>query len=350
MQNTSVVDLFCGIGGLTRGFLDEGFKVVAGIDFDSTCKYSYEHNNKTTFLHRDINKMSASEINNLFGSSSRKILIGCAPCQPYSIINRKNGKNIDEKDERWKLLYSFSSLICQVKPSVVSMENVPLLKGFLNGKIFDDFVSNLEKCGYSIYYAIHDAQHFGVPQRRLRLVLLASLLGPIQMIEPTHKNSPVTVKDAIGHLPKILAGEVDYSDPLHRSRSLTELSLQRIKATPEGGSWKDWDESLIADCHKRKGGKAYGSAYGRMSWNSVAPTMTTYCTGYNNGRFGHPDQDRAITLREAAILQSFPTSYDFIDPGLSFSSSRLARHIGNAVPVLLGRAIARSVANHLDRY
>lgn len=321
---------------------------MAGIDFDENCRHAYEANNKARFSHRDIGETSSSEIEDLFKAGSKKILIGCAPCQPFSIFNRKGGGVISEtNDQRWKLLDAFADLIVKIAPDIISMENVPLLRAFKEGKVFANFVSKLESSGYHISYGIHNAQDFGVPQRRHRLVLLGSLYGKIEMIEPTHKNNSVSVREAIGALPVISGGEISKSDPLHRARKLNELSLKRIRATPEGGSWRDWEDELVAECHKKEGGKAFGSAYGRMSWDEVAPTMTTYCIGYNNGRFGHPEQDRPISIREAAIIQSFPLSYDFIDPEIPFSSSRLARHIGNAVPVLLGQAIAKSVAKHI---
>lgn len=349
MENYVVIDLFCGVGGLTHGFEKEGFNVAAGIDFDRTCEYAYNANNKASFIFRDIGDMNSEEIESLFPKGSKKILIGCAPCQPFSIFNRRNGGGISEtNDQRWKLLDAFASLIVKTNPDIISMENVPLLIGFKGGKVFNDFVSKLEKAGYHISYEIHDAQDYGVPQRRHRLVLLGSRHSKIKMIPPTHKNNPVTVRQAIGYLPAIEAGQIAESDSLHRARNLTELSLRRIKATPEGGGWQDWEDELIADCHKKEGGKAFGSAYGRMSWEEVAPTMTTYCIGYNNGRFGHPEQDRPISIREAALLQSFPEGYDFIDPKIPFSSGRLARHIGNAVPVLLGQAVAKSVAKHIE--
>ncbi|MDF0716943.1 DNA cytosine methyltransferase [Muricauda sp. 334s03] len=349
MENYSVIDLFCGVGGLTHGFEKEGFDVVAGIDFDKSCEHAYNSNNKAKFIFRDIGDMAPQEIDALFPEGSKKILIGCAPCQPFSIFNRKNGGKMSESNDlRWKLLYAFANIIVKTKPDIISMENVPHLKGFKNGKVFNDFVSILEKEGYNISYEIHNAQDFGVPQRRHRLVLLGSLQGKIEMIPPSHKDNPVTVRETIGYLPPIQAGQISKTDLLHRARNLSELSMKRIKATPEGGGWKDWDQELIADCHKKEGGKAFGSAYGRMSWDKVAPTMTTYCIGYNNGRFGHPEQNRPISIREAALLQSFPENYDFIDPEASFSSGRLARHIGNAVPVLLGQAVAKSVARHVE--
>lgn len=347
----SVVDLFCGVGGLTRGFLDKGFNVTAGVDIDEDCQYAYEKNNKANFIGKSVSDLSPEYLNSLFTKNSKKILIGCAPCQPFSIFNQKSNGSVSEvNSERWKLLYSFADLIKHVKPEIVSMENVPLLKSFKDGKVLKDFIKSLKSLGYHVSYDIHDAQFYGVPQRRKRLVLLASIYGPIEMIPYTHKNNVITVKKAIGKLPKIESGEIYEKDILHRSRKLNELSLKRIKATPEGGGWKDWDENLVANCHKKEGGKAYGSAYGRMSWNKVAPTMTTYCIGYNNGRFGHPEQDRAISLREAAILQSFPNKYDFVDPKKIFSSGRIAKQIGNAVPVKLGQAIAMSVEKHIEEY
>lgn len=351
INDFSVVDLFCGIGGLTHGFTKEGFDVAAGIDFDSSCQYAYEKNNPTKFIHKDIGSLSVAELSKLYPKNKRKILVGCAPCQPYSVFNRNN--KISEEtsfDARWKLLYSFAELIQGLKPEIVSMENVPLLKGFKNGKVFKDFVSSLKKSGYYVSDEIHNAQDYGVPQRRKRLVLLASLHGEIDLIPPSHfGDKAITVRDTIGHLVPIKDGEIYSKDKLHRSRKLSDLSKIRIQSTKEGGSWNDWDESIKLDCHKKAGGSLYKSVYGRMKWDEVAPTMTTYCIGLNNGRFGHPEQDRAISLREAALIQSFPRSYDFIDPSIPVNAGRLAKHIGNAVPVLLGKAIAKSIKKHIGQ-
>lgn len=349
ISDFSVIDLFCGIGGLTHGFVKEGFTVAAGIDFDQSCQYAYERNNKTQFLHKDIGSLGSKELSTLFGDK-RRILIGCAPCQPYSTFNRKKDviENSDA-DPRWKLLYSFSALIREVKPEIISMENVPLLKNYRGGQVFNDFVQSLEAMGYHITCDIFNAQDYGVPQRRKRLVLLGSLHSKISMIAPTHKvGNHVTVRQAIGNLSPINDGEIDKNDKLHRSRKLTELTKRRIQATKEGGSWKDWDEELKLACHKKGGGGKYNSVYGRMQWDDVAPTMTTYCVGLNNGRFGHPEQDRAISLREAALLQSFPKGYSLIDSKSTFSIMNTAKHIGNAVPVLLGKAIAKSIKLHVN--
>lgn len=350
-EDFSVVDLFCGVGGLTHGFVKQKFNVEAGVDSDKSCQYAFEENNKSKFIHRDVTNFSSEELISLYSHGKRKILVGCAPCQPFSIYNQRNSNKTKTKtiDAKWKLLYSFSDLIDKVEPDIVSMENVPLLLKFDEGKVFNDFVKKLEEKKYFVSYYVVNAQDYGVPQRRRRLVLFGSKYGKIDLIDKTIiNNNFVTVKDAIGHLPPVEDGVSHPSDALHRARKLTDLNKLRIKATKEGGFWRDWDKSLWLECHKKESGKSFRSVYGRMKWNEVAPTMTTYCTGLGNGRFGHPDQDRAITLREAALIQSFPPNYKFYNPEEAFSSPTIARHIGNAVPVGLGIAIAKSIKNHIN--
>lgn len=348
-RNFEVVDLFCGIGGLSHGFVKEKFSVKAGVDFDNSCKFAFENNNNAKFLHRDIKDFTHFELLSLYGKGKKKILVGCAPCQPFSIYNRNSSNSENRPEDKWKLLYSFSNLIDETEPEIISMENVPLVVTFDGGKVFKDFISRLESKGYLVSWSVVNAQDYGVAQRRKRLILFGSKLGKkINLIEPTVKDKKYkTVKDAIGHLPSITDGETHSNDPLHHAKKLNNLNKQRIRATPEGGSWKDWDESLWLECHKKDSGKNFNSVYGRMKWNDVAPTMTTYCTGLSNGRFGHPVQDRAISLREAALIQSFPEDYNFIDPNSEFSSPTIARQIGNAVPVGLGIAVAQSIKNHI---
>jgi DNA (cytosine-5)-methyltransferase 1 len=349
----AVVDLFCGVGGLTHGFRQERFKVAAGIDFDETCGYAFKKNNKAPFLKEDVTKLSPQKLKSLYPKGSRRILVGCAPCQPFSLFNHKDEYEavIKSDKDKWRLLYSFADLVESTKPEIVSMENVPQLMKFKNGAVFKAFVNQLEKSGYTVSYGIYNAQDYGVPQRRKRLILFGSLHGKIEMIPPTHtEENYVTVKDAIFHLPRIRDGIAHPTDPLHRSRKLTPINKKRIMATKEGGGWQDWDESLKLECHKTESGKNFRSVYGRMSWDEVAPTMTTYCHGLGNGRFGHPTQNRVITMREAAILQSFPENYEFIDPKKGFNSTHIARHIGNAVPVGLGKAIAKSIKKHIKAF
>jgi DNA (cytosine-5)-methyltransferase 1 len=210
----------------------------------------------------------------------------------------------------------------------------------------------LERNNYDYKYEIVDVSEYGVPQSRKRLVLLASRFGEIQLVKRTHKDNKVTVRDVVKNLDPIKNGEVSSKDPLHRSRKLSPKNLKRIKSTPhDGGSSHSWDESLVLDCHKKETGKTYrGTVYGRMRWDEPAPTMTTQCVGIGNGRFGHPEQDRAISLREAAIFQTFPNNYKFSDPNEPIITAHVAKFIGNAVPVRLGVIIAKSIKTHIRQY
>lgn len=342
VKNIVCVDLFCGAGGLTHGFIQENLPVVAGIDLDAACRFPYEQNNQgAQFLERDIAKVEVDEIDMLFGSASLKVLAGCAPCQPFSTYAQRY--ELDGKDGKWGLLYHFARLAQGTRPDVITMENVPTVA---KHQVFHDFVDTLERLGYNVWFDVVDSSRYGVPQMRRRMVLLASKHGKLKMIPPTHEK-PITVKQAIGHLRHLTAGESAPRDKLHISSTLSEKNLQRIKVSKPGGTWRDWPEHLVADCHRSESGRTYPGVYGRMEWDKPAPTMTTQCYGFGNGRFGHPEQDRAITLREAAIIQSFPRDYAFIPEGGKVSFKVLGRLIGNAVPVGLGRAIARSINSHL---
>lgn len=347
MKPIAVVDMFCGVGGLTHGLCLEGFNVVAGIDADDACEYVYEKNNDgARFIHRGIEKVKAQEILNLYPKGHIRVLVGCAPCQPYSRYTQKRR----DETEKWKLLTDFADLVCEVKPDIVSMENVPELVNFKKGSVYKAFVDDLKAEGYFVTeYPDVYCPDYGIPQYRTRLVLFASRFGKIEIIESTHSpNRYRTVRQTIGHLEAIGAEQVSASDPLHRASKLSELNLRRIKASLPGGSWKDWPESLVAACHKRQTGKHYASVYGRMSWDEPAPTITTQCYGFGNGRFGHPEQDRAISLREAALLQTFPEYYEFAPQGGPYLVKRIGMLIGNAVPVELGRVIGRSIQRHLS--
>lgn len=347
-KKIKVIDLFCGIGGLTNGLIKEGLDVVAGIDNDPTCKYGYEYNNRAAFIGKDILDISANDVKGLFGprKGTIRVLAGCAPCQPFSKLNQKK-----ITDKQLEPLGKFAQLIEEVKPDVVSMENVSGLADAKKYPIFQTFIDTLKHNGYKYKYEIVDVSEYGVPQSRRRLVLLASKLGDIQLIKRTHKDKKVTVRDVIGDLEPIKHGEASVEDPLHKSRKLSPLNFKRIKATPhDGGNSDSWSGDLILKCHKKKTGKTYShTVYGRMRWDKPAPTMTTQCIGLGNGRFGHPEQDRAISLREAALFQTFPKDYRFVDPGSQFVVGHVAKFIGNAVPVRLGSIIGKSIKKHLSK-
>ncbi len=345
-KNISAIDLFCGIGGLSYGLKKAGITIKMGIDIDKSCKYAFETNCNATFIHKDIKEIKSQDIEKFYNKNDIKILVGCAPCQPFSTYTIKKKKY---KDQRWQLLYQFARLIKETKPEIVSMENVPNLLNFKKEPVFKNFIDELKNERYFIWYKIVYSPDYGIPQKRKRLVLLASKMGEIKLIEPTHtKNNYITVKDAIGNLEKIKSGESSEIDFIHRASKLSDKNLKRIRQSKQGGSWKrDWDEELKLDCHKKDKGKSYGSVYGRMSWNEPAPTMTTFCTGIGNGRFGHPEQDRAISLREAGILQTFPMEYKFASSAKNLKFTQVSKQIGNAVPPKLGEVIGLSIIKHL---
>ncbi|NJK52340.1 MAG: DNA cytosine methyltransferase [Leptolyngbyaceae cyanobacterium SU_3_3] len=340
----STVDLFCGAGGLTYGFEQAGLPVKAGYDIDPICQFPYERNTKAEFILKNVEDISISDLAKHFSSRDIKVLAGCAPCQPFSSYSRR----YLDKESRWKLLQDFARLLEECEPEIVSMENVLQLK---HHSVFQEFIGKLEQLNYWFEAYEVDCQDYGIPQTRKRLVLLASKFGKINLIPPTHdKTNHETVQRTIEHLEPLSAGQSSTVDRLHQCSKLSDLNLKRIRASKPGGTWRDWSKDLRAKCHKKKSGKTYPGVYGRMEWDQPSPTITTQCFGFGNGRFGHPEQDRAISLREAALLQTFPKDYEFVAPDEPIIFYRVGRLIGNAVPVKLGEAIAQSILRHIEKF
>jgi DNA (cytosine-5)-methyltransferase 1 len=334
------VDLFCGVGGLSCGLRKAGIRVVAGVDVDEACSYPYVANHGgARFLLRDVVSLTSAELNALWSPGVVRLLAGCAPCQPFSSYANTR---VAADNGKWGLLYEFGRLVDEARPDLVTMENVP---GLASEAPFAAFLQTLGGLGYSVCYDVLNAADYGAPQQRRRLVLLASLRGEVQMPSPTHPGPSrwVTVRRAVGALPAIADGEACTQDPMHRAAALSELNRLRVRASLPGGTWRDWPNDLVAECHRKDSGKHSAGVYGRMEWDKPAPTMTTLCNGYGNGRFGHPEQHRGISLREAAIFQSFPLKYKFVKPGAPVASKALARLIGNAVPPRLGQAVGRAL-------
>ena len=344
------VDLFCGAGGLTHGLLDAGIPVVAGYDTDEICRFPFERNNSLAVFHnKDVGELKGTDLASHYPEGSIRILVGCAPCVTFSRYAQRLNR---ARDPKWSLLRQFARLVRELGPDIVSMENVPELQYH---SIFKEFLRTLRSEGYhfsddSENRVVH-CPDYGIPQHRSRLVILASRLGPIEMILPTHgPKRHRTVRDVLSSLPRLDAGERSASDPLHRASALSALNVRRIRHSKPGGTWRDWPEVLVAECHKADTGETYPSVYGRMEWDRPSPTITTQFYGFGNGRFGHPEQDRALSLREGAVLQSFPKRYAFIEPRGQYSFKRIGRMIGNAVPVRLGKAIGRSIKRHLGEH
>lgn len=334
------VDIFCGAGGLSLGLKESGIRIAAGIDLDPACRYPFEANIGAPFILADVARIDPRDVEELFTPGSVRVLAGCAPCQPFSGYTTKR-RSIDG---RWELLARFIELIRAVEPDVVTLENVPRLTHL---PLWHECVEELKAAGYHVVWAIVDASGFGVPQSRKRLVMLASRRGSIAL--PTEAvDSRPTVEAAIAHLPPVPAGTANAADPLHASRTLTPINLSRIRQSRPAGTWKEWPEDLRVSCHKTAKGRTYPSVYGRMSWDQPAPTITTQFYGFGNGRFGHPEQDRALTLREGAILQSFPPDFAFVPRGARVSFREIGRLIGNAVPPRLAAAIGSAIVEHIE--
>ena len=342
------VDLFCGAGGLTYGLERAGINVKLGIDIDPACAHPIEANSKAKFLQADVSKLKTTEIEKAFRGNNFKLLAGCAPCQPFSTYSRaakqKHGEEAgNNRNEDWRLVEHFANLIRKTQPDLVTMENVAPLA---SQPIFQEFLGSLE--GYWVDWRVIECSTLGLPQTRKRLVLLASKLGPISI--PEFSLPMKTVQSVIGKLPAISAGGEDPTDRLHRSSKLSAINLKRIKNSVPGGTWRDWPDGLRSSCHMKDTGATYPSVYGRMKWDAPAPTVTTQCFGYGNGRFGHPEQDRAISLREAAMLQGFPQNYSFIPDDEPVSFAKVGRLIGNAVPVTLGKVVGELLRQHVSQH
>lgn len=329
----SCIDLFCGAGGLTRGLLDAGIRVVRGVDVDGTAKETYERNNPgAEFVQADVRKISPDGIMRGVDRSGGLLLAGCAPCQPFS---KHASKGADDK--RRSLIESVGSLVERILPDYVLVENVP---GFLeNNPHRTAFLEILRDNGYMKDERVVDAKDYGVPQTRRRYVLLASRRGSISV--PEGKAGHKTVRNAISDFPEIKAGLNDSPEvENHVSSGLSDRLLERIRLTPpDGGSRRNTPRKLWTGCHLNHTG--HTDTYGRMRWDAPAPTLTCRCISLSNGRFGHPEQHRAISVREAAALQSFEDGYVFHS-----SMSGNAVHIGNAVPPLMARALGEAIAAH----
>lgn len=345
LEEVSVIDLFSGAGGLSLGLRQAGMSIAAGIDIEERCRYAYETNIEAPFLAADVGDVTGETLNRTWAPGHIRLLAGCAPCQPFSAYRR----GADTSNEAsWPLLDEFARLVSESHPELVTMENVPRLG---SSAVFERFVVSLRAHGYHVTWETCYGPLFGLPQHRRRLVLLASLLGPIDNPSPTTTDpSAVSVRTAISGLPPVEAGGSDPTDPMHRARGLSPVNLKRIKASKPGGTWEDWPDELRAPCHRRSTGSSFRNVYARMSWDAPSPTITTLAHNFGTGRFGHPEQDRAITLREAAVLQGFPTNYMFVAPGRPIHLSTVGRMIGNAVPPPIARAAGQHILAHVNEH
>lgn len=332
------IDFFCGAGGLTRGLLNAGVRVIAGVDADERCKNSYERNNRpAAFIHDDICEIDSASIWNLLGTrrTSDLLIAACAPCQPFS----KHRKAASTPHRDATLLGAFARVVEQIQPGQILVENVPGLARVKGFSTYRRFLNMLRSHSYRIAEGVLDAKDFGVPQTRRRYVLLAVKGRSISLPEPEFgfEDRPyLTVRDAISHYPPLSAGSRHPAVPNHETAIIEPINLKRLKLTPhDGGDRRSWPKQLTLECHKRDY-EGHTDVYGRMAWDRPAPTLTGKCHSISNGRYGHPTQDRALSLREAASLQTFGDAYIFFG-----NRQHIAQQIGNAVPVRFAEILGR---------
>lgn len=335
----NAIDLFAGCGGMTQGLKDAGFSVLAAVEIDRNAAKAYRLNHEDTHLfENDICLLSAIHINEVLNGRPLHLLVGCPPCQGFSSIRRRNKKEA-APDKRNSLVIEYLRFVKTLMPLTIMLENVP---GIVEYGLFQDVLSEMQILGYSLTQAIVNVANYGVPQRRKRYVMLGSRVGSICI--PKGTNSYVTVKDIIGDMDDVETTE----DQLHRIYPKHTPRIQEMieKIPPNGGSREDLPEEYILECHK-KDGIGFHDVYGRLKWNDVSSTITGGCLKPSKGRFLHPEKNRNITAREAALLQTFPR--DFIFP-TDIPKDSIALMIGNALPPKFSRIQGESIIKRLDDY
>lgn len=335
------IDSFCGAGGLGLGLERAGFDILLSFDIDQKCIDTI-HNNQKYFDHPaeavDIADMLGGKLLQKCGLERGELflLAGGPPCQGFSIQRR--GEDVDERND---LVLKYGQLIDELYPRYFVMENVTGIAGKRGKTILQQLIERVEEIGYTVHVDLLDAQDYGVPQRRKRYIIVGERkdMG-IHYEYPKATGEHRTVRDTIGMLPEPPADGTDHPEiSLHRRDRLSKLNLQRIQAIKEGQGRDDLPENLLADCHKIDSSViGFRSVYGRMAWDDVAPTITARFDSFTRGKFGHPVQDRSISLREGALLQTFPM--DFVFTG---NKVDVARQIGNAVPPKMAECIGKSI-------
>lgn len=336
-----VIDAFCGAGGLGLGLKKAGFDIIFSFDIDQKSietiaanpKY-FKHNAKQIDIKELINNGIYNHIK--LSKGELDLLAGGPPCQGFS-VQRTIGNDFDERN---LLISDYAQLISELMPKFFLLENVVGITGKRGIETLNSFKNKMTSLGYYCHQKIIDAQQFGVPQRRKRLIIIGefSVSGKTKFKFPEEDYSAKrTVRDAIAHLPPPTSE--NYSIKNHKADKLTKKNLERIMALKPGEARENLPNNLIADCHKLDANKiGHRNVYGRMEWDDVAPTITARFDSFTRGKFGHPEQNRSISLREGALLQTFPEDYEFIG-----NKVEVARQIGNAVPVNLAEILGRSI-------
>lgn len=337
------VDFFCGGGGMSFGMKKAGINVLAGIDFEPSCKETYESNIGAKFIQADVFDLREKELQSLLNlnkNDDNLILIGCSPCQFWSIINTDKSKSKKSKN----LLVEFSRFVEYFKPGYVVVENVPGVLRKKEESGLDIFIAWLEKKKYTVHFQVHNVSEYGVPQNRKRFTLIANRVSKKEISPMKKTGEKITVRDVLGEkngFTKIKAGHKDHTDFLHSVCQLDEINLERLKyVKKDGGDRLGFAniKELQLKCFVGRD-NSFKDTFGRLWWDKPSPTITTKFYSISNGRFVHPSEDRALSLREGAVLQSFPKSFKF--HGTNIAS--IARLIGNAVPPEYAKRIGYAI-------
>lgn len=351
-MKASAVDLFSGGGGLTLGMMRAGFDVVAAVEMDKSACVTYGANHRTvTSLQADIRTLDKQDIVGRVDGKRIDLLAGCPPCQGFTSLSARYKRD----DPRNQLVLELARLAEELRPRAIMMENVP---GLAATEIYRALWRRLDAAGYHLVDEVLQVADYGVPQSRRRLVLLGGLGFRITMPQPTHSRKAGhgtaywrTVRDAIGHMPRNPPTLVEARGNggvrganWHVVRSLSRANVARIRAAQPGRTWPHLPEQLRPRCH-RGDYTGFTNVYGRMEWDRPSPTITGGCTTLSKGRFGHPEEDRTISVREAALLQTFPEDYVFDTPYMEHACNI----IGNALPCDFAEVVARQCYEALDR-
>lgn len=342
------IDFFCGGGGMSFGMQKAGIEILAGIDYESACKETYEANIEgAKFIQADVFDLKEEDLEeklSLKKNDDNLLLIGCSPCQFWSIINTDRKKSEKSKN----LLIEFERFVKYFNPGYVVVENVPGVLRKKKESGLEEFILWLEENNYKVHFKVHNTNDYGVPQTRNRFTLVANRIGKQKIFPQKDVGSKLLVKDVLGEangFARIEAGTIDNTHFRHSVSNLTELTLQRLKKVKkDGGDRLGFanDLDLQLRCFLGKD-NSFKDTFGRLWWDKPSPTITTKFTCVSNGRFVHPEENRALSLREGATLQSFPKDYKFY--GTSHSS--IARLIGNAVPPVYAEKIGLAIKeNH----
>ncbi len=354
-MNLRAIDFFCGAGGITHGLMLAGIEVIAGIDIDLTSKETYEFNNAPSkFIHADIKEMPIEYLETEL-SIGRKddsmIFVGCSPCQYWSMINTLKAAKTEKASVTKNLLTDFQKFIDYYEPGYILIENVPGLKSRKDSPFYE-FLAFLMKKGYfPPDFRIINANYYGVPQNRKRFVMLASRVTDVRIPSPDEPEDCPSLFDAIGDyskFPPVKAGHRDNSPFMHTVAGLEEKNVERLKLTRKNGgtrhAWKDRKDLQIRVYEGKD--DIFKDSYGRMNWSKPSSTITTKFFGISHGCFAHPEQDRAISLREGATIQTFPIGYQFKTTSIGMA----AKQIGNAVPPELARRLGEAIKNAYQSY